>query len=73
MLFEPLFGIKLSDYEYLENAFDIRNNFAHRYYTSKFGEVLVIKDETLVELVQKVNKFVYELFNKVIKTVYESQ
>lgn len=69
-LFKILLDIELPDYSYLIEAYNFRNDFAHRYYTTKFGEALVVENKTLIEHVRETNKFVYELLEKVIKKVY---
>ena len=71
-LFTTILDIHLPDFSYLIKAYDKRNNLAHRYFTTKYGEALVIKDCELRELVIETNKFVYELFEKVIDKVYNS-
>lgn len=69
-LYTTILDIHLPDFSYLIKAYDKRNNLAHRYFTTKYGEALVIKDCELKELVSETNKFVYELFEKVIDKVY---
>ena len=69
-LFLTLLDVKLPDYSYLKDAYEIRNNFAHRYFTTQYGQAIEVKNEELIKLVQETNKFVYELFDRVIKRVY---
>lgn len=69
-LFLTLLDVKLPDYSFLMNAYSFRNDFAHRYYTTKFGEALVVSNESLIELIRETNKFVYELFQRIIAKIY---
>jgi len=69
-LFLTLLDVKLPDYSYLTEAYSIRNDFAHRYFTTIFGEALIVTDEFLYELIRETNKFVYELFESIIEKVY---
>lgn len=55
----------------LEEVFKTRNDIAHRYNLNKqHNEVVEIKDKDIEELASETNKFVYELFEKLIDKVY---
>lgn len=69
-LFLTLLDVTLPDYSYLMEAYSFRNDFAHRYYTTIFGEALVVTNDSLKELISETNKFVYELFQRIIAKVY---
>ncbi len=69
-LFLTLLDVTLPDYSFLVKAYNLRNDFAHRYYTTVFGEALVVTDDSLKELISETNKFVYLLFEKIIEKVY---
>ena len=69
-LFLTLLGVNLPDYSFLADAYKKRNNFAHRYFTTVYGEAIVVLDEELEELANETNKFVYELFKRIIEKVY---
>lgn len=69
-LFKTLLNVELPDSKYLIEAYEKRNNLAHRYFTTIYGEAVVITDNELKELVCETNKFVYELFEKVIEKMY---
>jgi len=72
-LFSTLLGIKIPDYTYLKTAYDTRNDIAHRYHFSIDGGIVEISTEELEDHVNNTNNFVYELFEKVIDVVYQSQ
>ncbi|NLZ94884.1 MAG: hypothetical protein GX921_03545 [Bacteroidales bacterium] len=72
VLFYDILEVSLPDYTYLNKAYKERHNLAHRYYTTKYGEGVVIEDDTLKNLVFETNKFVYELFEKVLQRVYQN-
>ncbi|WP_010417807.1 hypothetical protein [Anaerophaga thermohalophila] len=70
-LFSTLLGIKIPDYKYLKNAYEKRHDIAHRYNISKDGGIIDISKEQLEDHVRNTNKFVYNLFEKVIDVVYQ--
>lgn len=70
--FKKHYKIDIPSFSYLKEAFTKRNDIAHRYNLSKnHNEVVEIKNEEIEELVCETNKFVYELFEKLIEKVYE--
>lgn len=69
-LFLTLLDVRISDCSALKEAYDKRNDIAHRYHISIDGEMVIIPNSELVKLVAETNKFVYELFEKVIDKVY---
>lgn len=69
-LFLTLFDIRIPDSSALSEAYDKRNDIVHRYNLSMDGEIVIISNKELVNLVDETNKFVYELFEKVIDKVY---
>ena len=72
-LFSTLLGVKIPDYTKLKTAYEKRNDIAHRYHFSIGGGVVEITREQLEDHVRNTNNFVYELFDKVIEKVYQSQ
>lgn len=69
-LFSTLLEIKIPDCTYLKRAYEKRNDIAHRYNFSKDGKIIEISKDQLENHVRNTNKFVYELFDKVIDAVY---
>lgn len=72
-LFSTLIGVKIPDYTKLNTAYKKRNDIAHRYHFSIDGGVVEITRKQLEDHVRNTNNFVYELFDKVIEKVYQSQ
>ena len=72
-LFSTLLGVKIPDHTDLKTAYEKRNDIAHRYDFSIDGGVVEITREQLEDHVRDTNNFVYELFDKVIEKVYQSQ
>ena len=70
-LFKVYLNVNIPDYSYLQDAYKKRNDIAHRYDTSLKGEKIIVTNENLEELVRETNKFVYELFDKIINVVYD--
>lgn len=71
-LLSTLLDEKISEPTELKEAYIIRNDIAHRYNRTKEGNMIVIPNEELIDLVTHTNKFVYESFKGVIKTVYKT-
>lgn len=69
-LFLTLLGVRIPDYKLLKKGYKKRNDIAHRYNFDKVGDIVKISINDLEELVREMNKFVYEVFNRVIKAVY---
>lgn len=69
-LFITLLRVRIPDFSYLKEAYEKRNDIAHRYKFSKDGEIVQISENELVDHVQYTNEFVYELFNRVLNAVY---
>lgn len=72
-LFSTLLGVKIPDYTDLKTAYEKRNDIAHRYHFSIDGGIVEITRKQLEDHVRDTNNFVYELFDKVIEKVYQSQ
>ncbi|MFA5463274.1 MAG: hypothetical protein WC265_04285 [Dysgonamonadaceae bacterium] len=72
-LFSTLIGVKIPDYTKLNTAYKKRNDIAHRYHFSIDGGVVEITRKQLEDHVRNTNNFVYDLFDKVIEKVYQSQ
>ena len=72
-LFSTLIGVKIPDYTKLNTAYKKRNDIAHRYHFSIDGGVVEITRNQLEDHVRNTNNFVYDLFDKVIEKVYQSQ
>lgn len=69
--FKNYYDLDIPPSSYLKKAFYIRNDIAHRYNLNKHhNEVVEIKDKDVEVLVAETNKFVYELFEKLIDKVY---
>ena len=71
-LLSTLLGVRISEPPELIKAYKRRNDIAHRYNRTKEGNMIVIPNEKLIDLVTHTNKFVYESFKGVIKTVYKT-
>ena len=71
-LLQTLLVVEIPDYSALKKAYNKRNDIAHRYNLSIDGKMVVIPTDELVDLVRVTNKFVYELFEKVIDKVYDN-
>lgn len=70
--FKKYYDLDIPPSSYLKKAFYIRNDIAHRYNLNKHhNEVVEIKNEKIEELVAETNKFVYELFEKLISKFYK--
>jgi hypothetical protein len=69
-LFLTLLGVRIPDYKLLKKGYKKRDDIAHRYNFDKGGDIVKISINDLQELVREMNKFVYEVFNSVIKAVY---
>lgn len=72
-LFTTLLGVKIPDYTKLNTAYKKRNDIAHRYHFSIDGGIVEITRKQLEDHVRDTNNFVYELFDNVIKKLYQSQ
>lgn len=69
-LFLTLLDVRIPDFEFLKKGYEKRNDIAHRYNFDKGGDIVKISIIDLEELVREMNKFVYEVFDSVIKAVY---
>ena len=72
-LFSTLIGVKIPDYTDLKTAYKKRNDIAHRYHFSIDGGVVEITRAQLEDHVRNTNNFVYEIFDRVIEKIYQSQ
>ena len=69
-LFLTLLYVRIPDYRLLKKGYIKRNDIAHRYNFDNGGDIVKISINDLEELVREMNKFVYEVFDSVIKAVY---
>lgn len=70
-LFKDVFDVDLPDWSYLDDAFDRRNDIAHRYNRSlKNNDYVIVENEEVDELARESNKFVYEIFDRIKRVVY---
>lgn len=69
-LFLTLLNVRIPDSSALSEAYGKRNDIAHRYNVSMDGEMVIIPNSELENLVIETNKYVYELFKKVIDKMY---
>lgn len=69
--FKNYYDLDIPPSSYLKKAFYKRNDIAHLYNLNKHhNEVVEVKNEEIEELAAETNKFVYELFEKLIGKVY---
>lgn len=62
--------VDIPDFSALKEAYEKRKDIAHRYHLSLDGRMVIISNNELEELVIETNRFVYELFERVINEVY---
>lgn len=69
-LFLTLLNVRMPNSSVLSEAYRKRNDIAHRYHVSMDGGMVLISNGELVKIVIETNRFVYELFERVINKVY---
>lgn len=65
-----VFSIKVPDISAISKAYKTRNDIAHRYNATKERDYLIVENKEIEDLIRETNKFVYKLFDRIIKKVY---